>query len=130
MDGWKVCLVSVVSVAVLAGPGALVGAREARVQKHVGTVVQVNLARGILVVDEMLQGTTTRRWTIHLTPETRLVKSVRLPIDQVTDLRHPFQDTPLTVQGLKAGDYVVVEVVRHGRRLVARTVTVTLEGTS
>jgi hypothetical protein len=47
--------------------------------RHSGTVVSVDAKAGRVIVEEMLQGTTTRKLTVPVGSDTRLVLSERLP---------------------------------------------------
>lgn len=92
--------------------------------RHSGTVVSVDPSAGRIVVQEMLQGTTTRNLRVRVGPDTRLVLSERLPDTEVTDLRHPFKDRPISLADIHPGDAVLVEM--DSKDATARAVTVTL----
>lgn len=91
--------------------------------RHSGRVVAVDTAARTLVVEELAAAGKARRLTIRVPPEARVVLSTRLPDDKVTDLRHPFQDTPIQLSEVRAGDFVTVEL--DGDRAQAAAVTVT-----
>lgn len=91
--------------------------------RHSGTVIAVDPKAGRVVVEEMVQGTTTRTLTVPVGPGTRLVLSERLPDAEVTDLRHPFRDRPIGLADIHPGDVVLVELPSATGPASAVTVT-------
>jgi hypothetical protein len=110
---------------VAGGWAALVRAGTA--SRHDGEVEAVDLRTRTLTLSELAEGGTARTLHVQVPPNATIVRSERLPADQVKELEHPFKDTPLRLSDVRPGDFVVVELSRTGKRAEASSVTVTLE---
>lgn len=93
--------------------------------RHSGTVLAVDAAARTLVVEELAEAGKIRRLQVRVPPEARVVVSTRLPDDQITDLRHPFKDTPIALSEIRPGDFVTIELGGEGGRRAATSVMVT-----
>jgi threonine dehydrogenase-like Zn-dependent dehydrogenase len=111
------------TVFIIAAALAGLAAPVAAASRHSGTVISVDPNAGRLVVEEMLQGTTTRKVNVRVGPDTRMVLSERLPDAEVTDLRHPFKDRPISLADIHPGDGVTVELTAKDAPASALTVT-------
>jgi hypothetical protein len=100
----------------------------ARTVRHSGTVAAIDPDRGVLVLDEVgpwrveRGETVVTRRTISLTPSTKYDLFMR--VDAPGAFAGDFIEVILDVDHVAPGDFVTVEGVREGGRLVARTVTV------
>lgn len=98
-------------------------------ERHSGTVLAVsNWQTPTLVVEEMVEEAKVRKLQVLITAQTQLVRSERLPKDQVTDPRRPFRDSPIGLSEIRLGDFVVVELTVVGEGAVASSVTLTFRG--
>lgn len=96
------------------------------VERRSGTVIAVtDHETPMLVLEEIVEGAKIRELRVRVTPETRLIRSERLPDKQVGDLRRPFRDTPIRVSDIRIGDFVVVELTGTDEKAVASFVMVT-----
>lgn len=98
---------------------AVAGAAESG-ERHAGTVLNVDSARGQLVLDEFGVASTRKTVTLRVAPEARVVDSQRRQHGETFD--KPFVDTPIALADVRAGDFVVVDVEEPG---VAERVVVT-----
>ena len=92
--------------------------------RHTGTVVDVG--RDSLVVDELGRAGKEQRLHLAVTANTRVVESERNP--HASSAQDEFTEKPIALTDIKKGDFVVVDVSREGKKLVAETVMVTLRG--
>lgn len=90
--------------------------------RHAGIVQAVDATRGVVTLSELAEAGRLRVLTVQVAPETRILRARRLPADQLTDLRHAFQEEPIPLAALRPGDFVVVELARRGET-VASTLT-------
>lgn len=88
--------------------------------RHSGTVISVSSNR--LVLDELGAAGKEQRLTLRLTPDTKVMLTVRN--EKAEDFDHVFTTTSISAADIKPGDFVVVEL--SGGRKVADSVTVTL----
>ncbi|HEV8473065.1 MAG TPA: hypothetical protein VGR82_09840 [Methylomirabilota bacterium] len=113
---------------ILAAPSLAAGADAV---KYSGTVVSVDQAAGVLVLATLEEGrrdggpTPVTGVRVALTPSTAIVEARRAPGARPDG---EFVDSPVPLSRLTPGDFVTVESVRDGKRLVARTVTVVAPG--
>lgn len=114
-----------VGVVVLAS-GLQVLAGSGTEYRYAGTVVAVDLKARAVTLVELREHAKVEKLTVPIAPQARVILSERLPDDQVTDLRHPFKDTPISLSDLRPGDFVVLELTEEsGKRRVANAVVVT-----
>ncbi len=92
--------------------------------RHSGAVLEVGPDR--LVVDELGLAGREQKLDITVTSTTRLVDSQRNP--NASGTQDLFTEKTIALSDIKMGDFVVVEVSREGKRLVAESVMVTLRG--
>lgn len=117
----------VVMVAVAATAAEAAGADTMR---HSGTVVAFDKAAGRLVLGEVgpwrVKDGVTRitELRIALLPGTAFVLVKRVP-DAATGFPEDWAEAPLDPGALKPGDFVTVECLHQGERLVALKVTAT-----
>lgn len=107
---------------------ALPVAVAADTQRHSGTVVSIDPPRGVMVLDEVgpwriKEGQTvlTRR-TITLTPTTTFAVYIRA--DVPGGFARDFLKVALDPEDVVPGDFVTVDCLHEGDRLVARSVSV------
>ncbi len=100
----------------------------ARTIRHSGTVLSIDSQSRVMVVEEvgpwrLEHGkTVVARRTISLTPQTRFNLFMRA--DVPGDYPGNFIEVALDRSDVSRGDFVTVDCVHKGRRLVALTVTV------
>jgi hypothetical protein len=87
--------------------------------------VSVDVQKRTLVVEELGAAARVEQLHLWIGRETRLVRSEALPASEVTDPRYPFRDTPIELQDLRPGDFVVVELDGSGNRRAVSAVIVT-----
>lgn len=95
--------------------------------RHDGVVKAVDPRSGVVTLSEMVAGGRRRTLRIQVPPDTRIVRSERLPDGRVRDLAHPFQDRSIGVADIRPGDFLVVELAKPGKPDTARSMVVTLE---
>jgi hypothetical protein len=122
----KVLTLGMLLTGILAGGWAPL-VRAGAASRHDGEVEAVDLRTRMLTLSELAEGGTARTLHVRIPPNTTIVRSERLPTDQVKELEHPFKDTPIRLLDVRPGDYVVVELSRTGKRAEASSVTVTFE---
>ncbi len=92
--------------------------------RHKGTVVEVG--RDSLVVDELGRAGKEQKLHMTVTANTRVVESERNP--HASSAQDEFTEKTIALSDIKKGDFVVVDVSREGKKLVAESVMVTLRG--
>lgn len=93
--------------------------------RHAGTVLTVDASAGTLILDEYWINGWRRELPVRITFRTRVVLSERNASPR--DLTDAFMTTPIRVDDLKVGDFVVVELAGGAGPLnVADLVIVTL----
>ena len=92
--------------------------------RHAGTVLMVDVSAGSLVLDEYWVGGQRRALKVRITPDTQVVLSERNELFK--DLTGTFTTTPMRARDLKAGDFVVVQLLDTAPDSVASLVMVTL----
>jgi hypothetical protein len=118
---WRLGLVFAAIVALGVGWGAA-GADD----RHSGTVLRVDAPARIVVVEELGVAGVRRELRVRVAPDARIVMSER--VNDTTVTSPPFRDTPMALETLRPGDFVVVEAAPAEGVQVARAVTVTLRG--
>ena len=118
---WRLGLVFAAIVALGVGWGAA-GADD----RHSGTVLRVDVPARIVVVEELGVAGVRRELRVRVAPDARIVMSER--VNDTTVANPPFRDTPMALETLRPGDFVVVEAAPAEGVQVARAVTVTLRG--
>jgi len=114
----------VLALAMLAGPAVAAAPASTR---HSGTVAMIDAQGGVMVVDEVgpwrveTGRTVVTPRTIVLTVETKVNTFIRVTVPDA--YAGGFIEVPLEATDLSVGDFVTVESVRAGGRLVALTVT-------
>src|SRR5262245_24386836 len=81
--------------------------------RHDGAVETVNVTTRRLVIREFGAGARPTDLSVHVAADARIVVSRRN--EHATDSQHPFVDTPVQLADVKRGDFVVVDVMGHGR---------------
>ena len=104
--------------------------RAAGSARHSGTVVGVDEARGVLVLEELglwtgsLDTTLVRR-EVRLDPMARATLVTRDPGGTgANGWRGGFTETSIALSALRAGDYVTIETIRQDGDLVAGSIEV------
>ena len=92
-------------------------------RRYSGKVERVELAEGLVVVEELGEKGRPVLHAIHVDAETPIVSASRL---RPRDMRGPnaYGEVPVSLVDLLAGDFVVVESVEEGGRTVARRITI------
>ena len=93
-------------------------------ERHAGTVLNVDSARGQLVLDEFGVAATRKTVALRVAPQASIVDSQRR--EPVESFDRPFIDTPIALADVQVGDFVVVDVERPG---IAQRVTITRQAT-
>ena len=96
------------------------------VPRHSGTVASVDPVTRTLVLEELAENGRPRQLQVRVPEGASVVLSERIPDDQVTRLEAPFNERPIEMTEMHAGDFVVVEGATQGDAAVASTVVVTL----
>jgi hypothetical protein len=112
------------AVMLLLAPG-VAGAAE----RHSGTILKVDGPGRMIVLEELGIAGVRRELSMRLEPDARIVVSERAPEGAVADLAQPFRDTPVDLQAVRPGDFVVVESAATEGTKTARALTVTLRRT-
>jgi hypothetical protein len=86
--------------------------------------LNVDSARGQLVLDEFGVAATRKTVALRVAPQASIVDSQRR--EPVESFDRPFIDTPIALADVRVGDFVVVDVERPG---VAQRVTITRQAT-
>lgn len=102
---------------------ALVGPAQSG-ERHAGTVLNVDSARGELVLDELGVAATRKTVALRVAPGASIVDSQRR--EPVESFDKPFVDTPIALSDVRVGDFVVVDVDKPG---IAERVTITRQAT-
>lgn len=107
------------------GPAAPAGAEALR--RYSGSVTEVDLAQGLLVVEELGRRGLAVRHQVRIEADTPLVSTGRL---RPRDMRGPsaFGEVPVSLADVLPGDFVVVEAVAVDGQSVARRVTIVETG--
>lgn len=92
--------------------------------RHAGTVLKLDAPAGTLILDEYWISGRRRELPVRITSRTRVVLSERN--ERPRDLTDTFITTPIRVDDLRIGDFVVVELAGAGPLNVADLVIVTL----
>jgi hypothetical protein len=102
---------------------ALPSAAADRVLRYSGKVERVDLDGGLVVVDEMAARGQRRRHQLHVGPDTPILTAARL---RPWEMRGSaaYEEVPVSLLDLLAGDFVVVESVEDGGRLLAVRITI------
>ena len=98
-------------------------------ERHSGTILAVDVPARTIVLEELGVAGIRRELSMRLPPDARIVVSDRAPETTLRDLARPFRDTPVDLQAVRPGDFVVVESATTEGTSVARALTVTLRGT-
>jgi hypothetical protein len=94
-----------------------------RVLRYSGKVERVDLDEGLVVVDEMAARGQRRRHQLHVGPDTPILTAARL---RPWEMRGTgaYEEVPVSLLDLLTGDFVVVESVEDGGRLLAVRITI------
>jgi hypothetical protein len=90
--------------------------------RHAGTVVSVDPATGAIKVDELGLAAVRRTLDVLVLRSAEVVLVER--VEPVRDLNHAWKSTPIRLEDVRPGDYVVVEIGEQPG--TAQRVTVTL----
>jgi hypothetical protein len=109
-------------------PGLLVlghapGARAEALTRYSGRVVQVDLVRGIVLVEELGRRGLPVRHEVLVEVDTPVVTASRLRLGDMRG-RSAFGEMPVSLADVLVGDFVVVEGVDLGGQTVARRITI------
>jgi hypothetical protein len=96
-------------------------------RRHDGTVEGVDVRTRTLTVSELVEGGAMRTLHVRIPPNVAIVRSEPLPSNQVTDIKYPFKDSPISLSDVRPGDFVVVELSGTRKKPEARSITVTFE---
>ena len=102
----------------------MIGGVVAAEGRHAGTVVSVDPATGAMRVDELGLAAARRTLDVKVLPSAEVVLVER--VEPVRDLNHAWKSTPIRLEDVRPGDYVVVEI--GDQPGTAQRVTVTLRG--
>ena len=91
--------------------------------RHSGTILKVDVPGRMVVVEELGLAGVRRELRVRVAPDARIVMSER--VDDTTATDPPFRDTPIELQALRPGDFIVVESAPVEGAQLARAVTVT-----
>ncbi len=91
--------------------------------RHSGRVERVDIDEGLVVVDELAERGQRRRHEFHVGPETPIVSAGRLRPWQVRGSR-AYEETPVSLVDVLAGDFVVVDSTIERGRAVAVRITI------
>lgn len=102
-------------------PGSV--AQAEAVQRYSGRVLEVDLIRGRLVVEELGRRGVPVRREVRIGVETPLVSASRL---RARDMRsaNAYGEVPVSLVDVLVGDFVVVEAEEHDGESLARRVTI------
>jgi hypothetical protein len=92
--------------------------------RHAGTVIAVDPVSGAMKVDELGLAAVRRTFDVTVVPNAEVVLVER--VEPVRDLNHAWKSTPIRLEDVRPGDYVVVEIGEQPG--TAQRVTVTLRG--
>jgi hypothetical protein len=92
--------------------------------RHAGTVVSVDPVSGAMKLDELGLAAVRRTFDVKVAPNADVVLVER--VEPVRDLNQAWKSTPIRLEDVRPGDYVVVEL--GDQPGTARRVTVTLRG--
>ena len=112
---------AIVSLLVLAAVSLAGAAGESR--RYSGRVESVELADGVVVVEELGSGGRPKRHEVHVGIETAIVTASRHPAWAMRSA-NTYDEVPVSLVDVVAGDFVVVESVDDGGRAVALRITV------
>jgi hypothetical protein len=112
---------AIVTLLVLAAVSVAGAAGEAR--RYSGRVESVELTDGVVVVDELGSRGRPQRHQVHVGAETSIVSASRHPAWAMSSV-NAYDEVPVSLVDVVAGDFVVVESVDEGGRAVARRITV------
>ena len=113
-------------LAAVAGLMALVhapGAGAEALQRYSGRVVEVDLGRGIVFVEELGRRGQPVRHEVLVEVDTPVVAASRLRLGDMRG-RSAFGEMPVSLADVLVGDFVVVEGVDLGGQTVARRITI------
>jgi hypothetical protein len=94
-----------------------------RALRYSGKVERVDLGDGRVVVEELAEKGQRRRHEVYVDRDTPIVSAVRLRAWEMRG-RGAYDEVPVTLADLLAGDFVVVESTEEGDRPVARRITI------
>jgi hypothetical protein len=92
--------------------------------RHAGTVVSVDPVSGAMKLDELGLAAVRRTFDVKVAPNAEVVLVER--VEPVRDLNQAWKNTPIRLEDVRPGDYVVVEI--GDQPGTVRRVTVTLRG--
>ncbi len=99
------------------------GAGAEALQRYSGRVVEVDLGRGIVFVEELGRRGLVVRHEVLVEVDTPVVAASRLRLGDMRG-RSAFGELPVSLADVLVGDYVVVEGVDLGGQTVARRITI------
>jgi hypothetical protein len=123
----RIGLAMLAGVLVVVATTAVAGAGE-DTMRHSGTIVEIDPAAGVLVLEEVgpwrvVNGeTVVTRVTIGLTDSTRFASFIR--VDAPGGYRGDFLEVPLDAYDVAPGDYVTIDCLHTGTRMTALSVAV------
>jgi hypothetical protein len=92
-------------------------------RRYSGHVMQIDLARGVLVVEELGRRGQPVRHAVRVEPDTLVVTSTRLRLGDMRG-QSAFGEMSVSLVDVLVGDFVVVEGVDVEGETVARRVTI------
>jgi hypothetical protein len=92
--------------------------------RHAGTVVSVDPVSGAMRLDELGLAAVRRTFDVKVAPNAEVALVER--VEPVRDLNQAWKNTPIRLEDVRPGDYVVVEI--GDQPGTVRRVTVTLRG--
>ncbi len=99
------------------------GARAEALTRYSGRVVEVDLGRGIVFVEELGRRGLPVRREVLVEIDTPVVAASRLRLGDMRG-RSAFGEIPVSLADVLVGDFVVVEGVDLGGQTVARRITI------
>jgi hypothetical protein len=99
------------------------GARAEALTRYSGRVVEVDLGRGIVFVEELGRRGLPVRHEVLVEIDTPVVAASRLRLGDMRG-RSAFGEMPVSLADVLVGDFVVVEGVDLGGQTVARRITI------
>ena len=105
---------------------ALVSGAEAT--RRAGTIVSVDPGARTLVVEEMGVAGKLQQVVMRVAVDARVVRSERSPAREAVDPSSPFAVTPIGLEGVIPGDFVVIESSAGAEAEVAISMDVTYRG--
>ena len=112
--------IAMLAIAALLMVGGVAGAED----RHAGTVISVDPATGAMKVDEFGRAAVRRTLYVKVSPSAEVVLVER--VEPVRDLNRAWKSTPIRLEDIRPGDYVVVDI--GDQPGTAQRVAVTLRG--